>query len=146
MSEKLSILSQAVHTSLHDADLLIHWLFPFILFCTPPFPPIEDKTSRACHRVPFPVPQPSFPSAPKADLPPQSMCIHNFRDTVLSWSLYVSASDLWSHPHSINRVLSDAKNWTCLKRGSQFSTNDYYSADALRNLLKSVVTKKTLSG
>lgn len=72
-------LSQAVHTSLHDADLLIHWLFPFILFSTPPFPPIEDKAYRACHRVPFPVPQPSFPSAPKADLPPQSMCIHDLR-------------------------------------------------------------------
>lgn len=29
--------------------------------------------------VPFPVPQPSFPSEPKADLPPQSMCIHDLQ-------------------------------------------------------------------
>lgn len=45
-----------VHMSLHDADLVIHWPFPFILLCTPPFPAIEDKASRAPHvsnTVPF---------------------------------------------------------------------------------------------
>lgn len=113
-----------VRLSTHPYMMAICWsigYFPSFSSALLPF--LLLKTRLPGLTTEFPFLSPSLPS----HLHQKQTCHHNPCVNTTSGTLYYHGPcmflpcDLWGHPHSINRALSDAKNWTCLKRFSLFN-------------------------